>query len=219
MRKKATEEMIKDFISEQCFMYLDETKPYYEWDLEPLNKALEDKLLEKDTNMVTKEFVENWDVNGVALEVYEKVLELYQKKIEEVKKFGLDFAIVERNTLLKVVDKFWTDHIDAMNTLRNEIGVLAYGNKDPIVAYKNQGFEMFDNMIGEIREYTASYLVKSKIHISVMPQKPKGPVAMNVNKTENSSVKNNNAHIGRNDLCPCGSGKKYKNCCMANENK
>ena len=80
-------------------------------------------------------------------------------------------------------------------------------------------FEMFDNMIGDIREYTASYLVKAKIRIDVMPQKPKGPVAMNVNRTENNAVKNNSTHIGRNDLCPCGSGKKYKNCCMLNENK
>ena len=212
-------EMTKDFISEQCYIYLDETKPYYEWDLEPLNKALEDKLLEKGTELVTKEFVEGLDVEGVALAVYEKVLEGYENKIAEVKKFGLDYSIVERNTLLKVVDKFWTDHIDAMNTLRNEIGVLAYGQKDPIVAYKNQGFDMFDSMISDIREYTASFLVKSKVRIDVMPQRPKGPVAMNVNKSEQSSVKNNSAHIGRNDLCPCGSGKKYKNCCMLNEKK
>ena len=212
-------EMTKDFISEQCYIYLDETKPYYEWDLEPLNKALEDKLLEKGTELVTKEFVEGLDVEGVALAVYEKVLEGYENKIAEVKKFGLDYSIVERNTLLKVVDKFWTDHIDAMNILRNEIGILGYGQKDPVVAYKNQGFEMFDNMINDIRDYTATSLYRAKIKINVVQPKPQGPInAGSTNRTENTSTRNS-SHIGRNDMCPCGSGKKYKNCCMNKENK
>ena len=211
-------EMIKEYIYEQCFTYLDETKPSYEWDLAPLNKALEDKLLDKDTNLVTADLVEDQDINGAAQSIYEKIIEIYENKIEEVKKVGFDFAIAERGTLLRVVDKFWTDHIDAMNTLRNEIGILAYGQKDPIVAYKNQGFEMFDNMISDIREYTASSLFRAKVKVNIVPAAPKGPVAMgNVNKSENNSVKNRDAHIGRNDMCPCGSGKKYKNCCGINK--
>ena len=207
-------EMLKEYIYSLCSMYLDETKPYYEWDLEPLNKALEDKLLPKETNLVTKEFVEEKDVEAVSLSIYEYCLENYEKKIEEVKKIGFDFSIAERGHLLKVVDKFWTDHIDAMNTLRNEIGVLAYGQKDPVVAYKNQGFDMFDNMINEIREYTATSLYRAKVKVNVVPNQPKGPVNMGItNKTEQTRAKSS-SHIGRNDLCPCGSGKKYKNCCM-----
>ena len=208
-------EMMKENIAEKCSIYLDETKPSYEWDLEPLNKALEDKLLEKGTNLVTKELVEDQDINSVSQIVYEKVSEIYENKIAEIKKLGLDFSLVERDILLRVVDKFWTDHIDAMNVLRNEIGVLSYGQKDPIIAYKNEGFDMFDNMISEIREYTSSTLFKMKVKVDIVPAKPKGPVAMgNVNKTENLQARNNSSHIGRNDLCPCGSGKKYKNCCM-----
>ena len=212
--------MLKDSITDMCRMYLDETKPNYEWDLEPLNKALENKFIEKDTNLVTKEFVEDLDVQGVAQAVYEKLSTDYENKINEVKKVvGFDFSIAERSTLLRVVDKFWTDHIDSMNMLRNEIGILATGHKDPIVAYKNEGFEMFDKMIDEINEQTASYLYKAKIKVNVVPQTPKGPVAMgNVNKTEKSSAKKG-SHAGRNDLCPCGSGKKYKNCCMDKEDK
>ncbi|MBE5741612.1 MAG: preprotein translocase subunit SecA [Clostridiales bacterium] len=207
-------EMMKEYIFEQCSIYLDETKPSYEWELEPLNKALEDKLLEKESNLVTKELLEDTDIDTASQVIYEKIIEIYQKKVDEVKKIGFDFSIAERNTLLRVVDKFWTDHIDAMNILRNEISVLAYGQKDPIVAYKREGFEMFDKMISDIREYTASALFRSKIKINVVPQAPKGPVAMgNVNKVENRAAKNTQ-HIGRNDLCPCGSGKKYKNCCM-----
>lgn len=213
-------EMLKEYVYELCLTYLDETKPSYEWELTSLNKALEDKLLEKGTNLVTEELVGDQDVNSVSQIIYEKLLEIYDKKIADVKKLGLDFAIVERNTLLRVVDKFWTDHIDAMNTLRNEIGILSYGHKDPIVAYKNQGFEMFDKMISEIREYTASTLFRMKVRVNIVPATPKGPVAMgNVNKVETNRVRTNSSHIGRNDLCPCGSGKKYKNCCMNKDNK
>ena len=199
-------DMMHDYISDLTNTYLDSSKPSYEWELEPLNKALEDKLLDKGTNFVTKK-------------VFDHILSTYEKKIEEIKKFGLDFSIIERDRLLRVVDKFWTDHIDAMNTLRNEIGILAYGQKDPIVAYKNQGFEMFDKMIQDIREYTASSLYRTKVQIKLQPVMPKGPVAMgNTNKSESLNQKRS-SHIGRNDLCPCGSGKKYKNCCMLKEKK
>ena len=210
-------DMMHDYISDLTNTYLDSSKPSYEWELEPLNKALEDKLLDKGTNFVTKDLVEDCTVELVTEKVFEHILSTYEKKIEEIKKFGLDFSIIERDRLLRVVDKFWTDHIDAMNTLRNEIGILAYGQKDPIVAYKNQGFEMFDKMIQDIREYTASSLYRTKVQIKLQPVMPKGPVAMgNTNKSESLNQKRS-SHIGRNDLCPCGSGKKYKNCCMLKE--
>ena len=107
-----------------------------------------------------------------------------------------------------------------MNTLRNEIGILAYGQKDPIVAYKNDGFEMFDTMISNIREYTASALYRTKIAINIQPNRPAGPIAMgNVNKAAENPINKRTAHINRNDPCPCGSGKKYKNCCMLKDNK
>ena len=213
-------EMMKEYIFDQCAIYLDETKPSYEWDLKPLNDALEGKLLEKGTNLVSKELIEDATLNSASQIIYEKIIEIYEKKVNEVKKIGFDFAIAERSTLLRVVDKFWTDHIDAMNILRNEISILAYGQKDPIVAYKNEGFDMFDKMISDIREYTASTLFKMRIKINVMPQAPKGPVAMGVgNKAEGNKSARKDSHVGRNDLCPCGSGKKYKNCCMLKENK
>ena len=212
-------DMMHEYISDLTNTYLDSSKPSYEWKLEPLNKALEDKLLDKGTNFVTKDLVEDCTVELVTEKVFDHILSTYEKKIEEIKKFGLDFSIIERDRLLRVVDKFWTDHIDAMNTLRNEIGILAYGQKDPIVAYKNQGFEMFDKMIQDIREYTASSLYRTKVQIKLQPVMPKGPVAMgNTNKSESLNQKRS-SHIGRNDLCPCGSGKKYKNCCMLKEKK
>ena len=136
--------------------------------------------------------------------------------------------------MLRVVDKFWMDHIDAMNTLRNEIGVLAYGQKDPIVAYKNEGFDMFDNMIDQIREYTASTLFRMKIRIDIkVPQRapiptnggapqgqPQGPFAPNqkgpfmpANNPTKPVKAEPSTKVDRNSPCPCGSGKKYKQCC------
>ena len=223
-------EMLNDYINHICLEYIDNDKPSYEWDLETLNKALEDKLFEKGANLVTKELIADTDVNQASLNIYNKALEIYEAKVNEIKKLGIDFSQIERAIMLRVVDKFWMDHIDAMNVLRNEIGVLSYGQKDPIVAYKNEGFDMFDNMIDQIREYTASTLFRLKIRIDIkvpqrapiptdsgkqnlegLPAQPKGPfMPGNINKTP---AKVDNSKVERNALCPCGSGKKYKNCC------
>lgn len=208
-------EMLKEYVFDVCSTYLDEEKPSYEWDLEPLNGALESKLLKPGTNLVTKELVEDTDLKTASQLIYEKLLEIYENKVADFNKLGLPitFADLERDRLLRTVDKFWTDHIDTMNTLRDEIGIMAYGQKDPVVSYKQQGFELFDHMISEIREYTASSLFRAQINITLSPQATK-PIMGEVNRGERSTPRRNkDAHIGRNDLCPCGSGKKYKNCC------
>ena len=226
-------EMLHDYINSICLDYIDDTKPSYEWDLETLNKALEDKLFEKGSNIVTKELVEDTDINQASAKIYEKALEMYEAKVNEIKKIGIDFSQIERAIMLRVVDKFWMDHIDAMNVLRNEIGVLSYGQKDPIIAYKNEGFDMFDNMIDQIRQYTASSLFRMKIRIDIkIPQRApiptnsqqdgptvesstlqqKGPfMPGNTNTTPLKAE--SNTKIDRNAPCTCGSGKKYKNCC------
>ena len=227
-------DMLHDYISRICIEYIDDTKPSYEWDLETLNKALEDKLFEKGTNIATKELLDDVDVNQATEKIYDKAVTMYEAKVNEIKKLGIDFSQIERAIMLRVVDKFWMDHIDAMNVLRNEIGVLSYGQKDPIIAYKNEGFDMFDNMINQIREYTASTLFRMKIRIDIkVPQrapiptnsqaqqekpelqgpfapKNKGPfMPANNSKTPAKAE----AKVDRNAPCPCGSGKKYKNCC------
>lgn len=212
-------EMLKEYVYGLCHEYLDETKPSYEWDLEPLNKALENRLLPKGTNMVTAELVEDKDVESLSQVIFEKCLETIDGKKEELSKIGINFSDIENTVLLRTVDKFWTDHIDAMAVLKNEIGILASGQKDPIVAYKNEGFEMFDKMISEIREYTVCTIMNLKARISVMPVRPKGPVTTGVVNKAAEMARAKSSHIGRNDLCPCGSGKKYKNCCMLKDNK
>ena len=228
-------DMLHDYISRICIEYIDDTKPSYEWDLETLNKALEDKLFEKGTNIASKELLDDVDINQATEKIYQKAAEMYEAKVNEIKKLGIDFSQIERAIMLRVVDKFWMDHIDAMNVLRNEIGVLSYGQKDPIIAYKNEGFDMFDNMINQIREYTASTLFRMKIRIDIkVPQrapiptnsqaqseqkpqlqgpfapKSKGPI-MPANNSKTPAKAE--TKVDRNSPCPCGSGKKYKNCC------
>jgi len=227
-------EMLHDYINSICIEYLDESKPSFEWDLDTLNKALEDKLFEKGSNIVTKEMVADTDINQASEKIFDKAKEIYEAKVNEINKIGINFSQIERAIMLRVVDKFWMDHIDAMNVLRNEIGVLSYGQKDPIIAYKNEGFDMFDNMIDQIREYTASTLFRMKIRIDIkVPQRapipttgnapqgqPQGPFApqakgpfMPANNPTAPIKAEPSAKVDRNDPCPCGSGKKYKNCC------
>lgn len=219
-------DMLHEYVKTICLDYIDDTKPSYEWDLETLNKALEDKLFEKGSNIATAELLADTDVNQAGELIYQKALEMYEAKVNEIKKLGIDFSQIERAIMLRVVDKFWMDHIDAMNVLRNEIGVLSYGQKDPIIAYKNEGFDMFDNMIEQIREYTASTLFRLKIRIDIKipkmapiptdskagaPEMPKSKPFMPANSTKAPTKAE--TKVDRNAPCPCGSGKKYKNCC------
>jgi preprotein translocase subunit SecA len=116
--------------------------------------------------------------------------------------------------LLRVVDEKWMDHIDAMDQLRYGIGLRAYGQRDPVIEYKFEGFQMFEEMIKTIQEDSLKIILRSRIDKEHAPQREKvaEPIAAShgdeaVNKTV---VKNDK--VGRNDLCPCGSGKKYKKC-------
>ena len=202
--------MFPDYVTELVNNYLDANKAYFDWKLDPLNNALEDKLFPKGTNLITEEFVDECEIQDVIDKILKVIYTKYDDKVEEVKKLGLNYADFERYILLKVVDTLWIDHIDQMTILRNEIGLRAYGNQDPIVAYKRDGFDMFDNMIDKIRQDTCSILLNAKINVE-RREEPKQPVYQPVEVIEGS--KKSDKTVGRNDPCPCGSGKKYKNCC------
>ena len=204
-------DMLKDVTYEQCALAIDDNIPFYEWDVEKINSTLETRLLPKGLNLVTKELIEGCDLNSASQKIFDKVLELYERKIAECKKIGFDYSIIERAFLLRVVDRFWMDHIDEMNTLRNEIFTQQYGQKDPLIIYKSDAFNMFDEMINRIREYTAVALFNARIEARFeRPQQPQAqqPTANGVQGSYHADKT-----AGRNDLCPCGSGKKYKNCC------
>ena len=124
---------------------------------------------------------------------------------------------VERIILLQCVDNHWIDHIDAMDQLRQGIGLRALGQQDPVIAYKLEGFNMFDEMVDQIRQDTVRYLFG--ITIEKQPTERKQIVDVDNIEAPTDEPKQpvvKETKVGRNDPCPCGSGKKYKNCCGKN---
>ena len=158
------------------------------------------------------------DEEALITELQEKALKRYEEKEAEV---GEDFRELERVVMLKVVDEKWMNHIDAMDELKDGIGLRAYGQKDPVVQYRIEGSEMFDEMIYDIRADVVKILLN--VHKSGNMRRKETVEITNAsleningidNKTTNHEpVKNEGPKIGRNDPCPCGSGKKYKQCC------
>ena len=208
-------EMYPDVVSRICYKFLDADKPFFEWDLQRLNNGLEDKLFPKNTNLVTEEFVENCEIEDVVQKILDVIHEKYQVNVDKTKEVGVEFSMFERLILLRVVDTLWMDHIDQMQILRNEIGLQAYGQKDPVVEYKRQGFDMFDYMVDKIHDDVTAFLLNAKLEINrgvEMPKREFKPAQV-VTNAPTAPVTKTEREIKRNDLCPCGSGKKYKNCC------
>ena len=176
---------------------------------------------------------EKINVNRLEQELQDKVLAAYEQKEETI---GAPIRELERVVLLKVVDSKWMDHIDSMDELKNGIGLRAYGQKDPVVQYRIEGGEMFDEMIAQIKLEVTKILLhitkkensterKSAASITSTSVDRSAIDSMNVegeSKPQNTSenkpqpIRNDGPKIGRNDPCPCGSGKKYKNCCGKN---
>ncbi|MBE7068645.1 MAG: preprotein translocase subunit SecA [Clostridiales bacterium] len=139
------------------------------WNEAELNAALEAKVLPEGTNYVTRERLTKWDYELALKKICKKVEKEYEKKIEELKEQGVDFYAVERKFLLMNVDRNWIDHIDAMDQLRKGISLRAYGQVDPIISYKKEGFDMFDEMIARIQRATISVLLKIRVEVRPAP--------------------------------------------------
>ena len=145
------------------------------WNEDELNAALESKVLPEGTNYVTRERLNKWDYALALKKISRKVEKEYEKKIEELKEAGVDFSSIERRVMLMTVDRNWIDHIDAMDQLRKGISLRAYGQVDPVIAYKKEGFDMFDEMVERIQRQIISTLLKIKIEIRVAPPQPQAP--------------------------------------------
>ena len=203
---------------------VDPEKPYFDWDYEKINKELENGLLEKGKNIITEDLCEGFDIDDFSEKVLELVKSRYENRMQEAGKLGVIFEEIEKFVLLRVVDSNWMNHIDDMQIMKNEIFARGFGNQDPILAYKKDGFEMFDKMIDRIKETTCLLLLNMNIEV----RRPVQPKETNLKNTEakkyepserpeerkiQKTVVNTTKKVGRNDPCPCGSGKKYKNCC------
>ena len=147
--------------------------------------------------------------------VYEAAVQTYERKEASITPAMM--RELERVVMLRVVDEFWMDNIDAMDDLKQGIGLRAYGQHDPVVAYKEEGYEMFQAMITAIREETIRRLFLVQLRPSQEIKREK--VAQETGTSGDAVVKkqpvrNKDKKVGPNDPCPCGSGKKYKKCCM-----
>lgn len=204
--------------------YADTTKDWQDWDIEGFNKDIERYLLPGETAFLTEERLERWPIDEIEDNLKEAMIAYYADKFKQAEEIGVDFSEVERVILLRVVDMKWMDHIDSMDILRRGIGLRGYGGQDPVISYKKEGFEMFDEMIARIKEQTVQLLMR--VNIERAPKREAAKVEMTATKagvagtapaaaTKSGGGKQamSDKEAGRNDPCPCGSGKKYKNCC------
>ncbi len=212
------DKMMRDQIDVIVDTYTDPKTDWDEWDNENLNKEIERKLLPGDTSFLSDDRLSKWALEEIKEQIYEAMMLYYNEKIANAKELGVDFEEIERVILLKVVDNKWMDHIDAMDNLRRGIGLQAYGQRDPVVAYKQEGFEMFDDMIARIQEETVALLMR--VNVEQAPKREGQNLELVVTSNGDKQSRqakqpsvNANKNVGRNDPCPCGSGKKYKNCC------
>ena len=221
--------MFPDVVSTSVHKIISDDIPYYNWDLEALNKELENGLLEKESNTITEEFVENCDVNDVIEKVLDIIYKRYDERHSEVAELGIDFEDIEREVLLRMVDINWMSQIENMQIMKDEILSRQFGQQDPIMAYKKEGFDMFDAMIDKIKETTCKVLLNARIRRQP-PEPAPEPVKILFTGKEltpeeraaqkqkqklqvQKTIYNDKPKAGRNDPCPCGSGRKYKNCC------
>mgnify|MGYP004502550577 CR=1 FL=1 len=181
-----------------------------EWDLHELNELLIPIIPLKP---VTKEDVKGIKANELKHRLKEQAVKLYEAKESE---FPEPEAVreLERVVLLKVIDRKWMDHIDDMDQLRQGIGLQAYGQRDPLVEYKMAGYDMFDDMIANIQEDTVRLLFHVRIEQKVEREQVAKVTGTNRDESaQRGPKKREAAKVYPNDPCPCGSGKKYKQCC------
>ena len=202
--------MITD-ITENCVdICINDDADISDWDFNELNTLLIPTI---PLQPLTPERVKKPKKNSLKQQLKEEAVKLYEAKEAE---FPEPEAIreLERVVPLKVIDRKWMDHIDDMEQLRQGVGLQAYGQRDPLVEYKMSGYEMFDEMTQNIREETVRLLFHIKIEQKV--EREQQAKITGTNKDDSlpkGPVKRENAKVYPNDPCPCGSGKKYKNCC------
>ena len=208
--RDAIYKMITDITESKVDMVIGDDTDYDDWDLEELNSLL---LPIIPLAPVKRGRISKPKKNALKQQLKEEAVKLYEAKEAE---FPEPEAIreLERVILLKVIDRKWMDHIDDMEQLRQGAGLQAYGQRDPLVEYKMNGYEMFDEMTENIKEDT----VRALLHVRVEQKVEREQVAKvtGTNKDESAvkaPVKRMDAKIYPNDPCPCGSGKKYKQCC------
>ena len=217
--KESVQKMIKDTIHGQCALYLNDPKVHDNWNVKGLRDHFLGWLTKPDDFEFTPEQLAEATPDSIADTLYERACEIYESKEAE---YGSDvMRELERVILLRCVDTHWMDHIDAMDELRNGIHLRAYAQHDPIVEFRNESYDMFNAMSEAICEDTAKLILTVRIRREEDVKREQ--VAKVTSESSGGDVKGRTVvktksqKVGRNDPCPCGSGKKYKKCCGRDE--
>ena len=204
--------MIKDVITN--IVNINYTNPFNKEKLATIYEAIFQIIPIKEIN--SNEFM-NYDMAGLIDKFYELALKLYDEREKELFPDSEQAREVERVVLLRVIDTKWMNHIDDMDVLRQGINLQAFGHKDPLVEYKIAAYEMFDALVSAIKEDTVKIIYHLKIAEKVERKEVAKPVGTNRSDEVTRGPKvNTSKKVYPNDPCPCGSGKKYKNCCGKN---
>lgn len=206
--------LIPDFVHATVKSVINVDDKPEKWDIEALNAAIEMKLLPKGSGFITLEKAQKWDIDYLFEKLIQETIRVYEEKIVRYKEEGVNFSEVERMVLLKNIDSKWIDHIDAMDQLRKGISLRGYGNVDPVLEYKKEGYEMFEDLTFAIQDDTITLLLKAELRrVPALQKEEKKDLTTNKEGSTTNYLKKTVKEPGRNDPCPCGSGKKYKNCC------
>ncbi|MDK2896404.1 MAG: preprotein translocase subunit SecA [Candidatus Atribacteria bacterium] len=214
--------MLQELVAEATAGYAEEKTYPEEWDWEGLNRRLQYLF---GISLAVPE-AERADFSKDRLQemIFNQVREIYQSRVREA---GEEvFSNLERLLFLKIVDTHWKDHLRNMDHLREGIGLRAVGQRDPLVEYQLEAFDMFQTMVSQIREDLLRYLLRVRVVVKKNNQRSAKPAASSLGKSSKKSVKDaerepveqqvvssRSTKVGRNDPCPCGSGLKYKYCC------
>ena len=226
--------MANEFVDEYIESCVADSKYSEEWDLANLEKQIKGICSAFELGIDTGAQISEEELRDI---VHDKIRALYDEKEEEIGEERM--RELERMILIRVVDNKWMDHIDAMDQLRTGIGLRGIGQQDPAMAYANEGFDMFEEMISNIKEDTVKFAFNVTVQTDSQRKQVIGTgseqkadaesaydrgrqdtrlqrqipgAAPKASVSKQMTVKRNHPKIGRNELCPCGSGKKYKNC-------
>ena len=205
--------MMQEYITASVQQYLVDEKNHEEWNLDGLRDRFMGWITDENDLRYSLEELRGMSRDDIAQTLLEKAEARYEAKRQL---FGESFEEIERVVLLRNVDTLWMDHIDAMEELKRGIGLRGYAQQDPVVAYRLEGFEMFDQMIEGIKENTVKMLltIRPRPQVEIKREQTLKPLATGEDGTvKKIPMKADKKKPGRNDPCPCGSGLKYKKCC------
>ncbi|WP_341876455.1 preprotein translocase subunit SecA [Defluviitalea saccharophila] len=207
--------MIRDIIESAVDSHTGETPHADDWDIAGLREYLF-RIIPMAGIEISKEEREDITKEALKEKLIDQAIKLYEQKEQEIGEEQM--REIERVILLRVIDQKWMDHIDNMDQMRQGIGLRAYGQRDPLVEYQFVGYDMFEEMSANIQEDTIRALYHVKI--AYKPERERVAEPTSTNRGDDSNVKTpykrKEDKVGRNDPCPCGSGKKYKHCCGRN---